>query len=376
MKNQFRFNFKHVDAAHRSLVHSWLRQPHVAEWFYGQGLENTFTHLDEFLEGSLQAQYWLAFDSNHPFAFLITSSVRKPDDPLTRWCLEDGDAITLDMLIGDLNYLGKGLSHILIQEFLVSQFPHVAEVFIDPEATNTRAVHVYEKVGFKILGEFIPSHSPHPHYEMRLSMKNLKNDFSLGKKFPLIIGISGISGAGKSTLMKKLEQTLHATVIYWDDYDDISQSPEDLVKWYESSKDYDDWVYDDLGKTLKKLKTGEKVRCPATKKELTPTKYILFDAPLGYAHKATGKYIDFLICLDTPLDIALARRLLRDYQDHPEPQKILEELDFYLTHSRPLYMLPECRQGDLLLDGSMSVEQQEKEVLIALEKFTIKRAPK
>lgn len=175
MTFKFRFNFKPVDIAHRLLVHSWLAQPHVAEWFYGQGLENTFNHLDEFLQGSSSAQYWLAYDKNHPFAFLITSSVSKPGDELTNWCIEEGDAITLDMLIGDTNYLGKGLSSVLIREFLVSQFPHVAEVLIDPEATNLRAVHVYQKVGFAIFGEFIPSHSPNPHYMMRLNMKNLIN---------------------------------------------------------------------------------------------------------------------------------------------------------------------------------------------------------
>ena len=169
MKPSYRFHFKPVDKAHRALVHAWLEQPHVAEWFYGQGLQNTLNHLDDFLEGTSQAHYWLAYDKNHPFAFLITSSVSKPHD----WCSEEGDAITLDMLIGDTDYLGKGLSSLLIQEFLVSQFPKVTEVLIDPEATNSRAIHVYQKVGFAILGEFIPSHSPHPHVMMRLNMREL-----------------------------------------------------------------------------------------------------------------------------------------------------------------------------------------------------------
>lgn len=43
--SKFRFNFKHVDQVHRTLVHSWLQLPHVAKWFYGQGLctgQNTF----------------------------------------------------------------------------------------------------------------------------------------------------------------------------------------------------------------------------------------------------------------------------------------------------------------------------------------------
>ena len=130
--------------------------------------------MDEFLQGASQSQYWIAYDRDNPFAFFITSTVSKPDDELTCWCSEEGLAITLDMLIGDTLYLGKGLSSVVIREFLLSQFPQAVEVLIDPEATNLRAVHVYQKVGFSILDEFIPSHSPNLHYMMRLSMNKLK----------------------------------------------------------------------------------------------------------------------------------------------------------------------------------------------------------
>lgn len=166
------FTFKLVDMAHRSLVRHWLTLPHVTEWFYGQGLANTLKHLDEFLKGASEAQYWLAYDQDQPFAFLITSYVGK-SDAYARWCTQEGDVITLDMLIGDLRYIGKGLAHLLIREFLVKEFPQVAEVLIDPEATNSRAIHVYQKAGFTLVDEFIPSHSPHPHYMMRLRMTDL-----------------------------------------------------------------------------------------------------------------------------------------------------------------------------------------------------------
>ena len=103
------FYFKLVDEAHRALVLGWLVQPHVAEWFYGEGLKNTMEQLDAFLHGSSIFQYWLGLDKNLPFALFITSFVSKPRDELTKWCTEKGEAITLDMLIGDLNYLGKRL---------------------------------------------------------------------------------------------------------------------------------------------------------------------------------------------------------------------------------------------------------------------------
>ena len=167
-RNKMIFHFKPVEKSQRSLVHRWLTLPHVAEWFYGKGLKNTLNHLDAFFEGLSLSHYWLAYDQEIPFAFLITSSVNKPDDELTRWCVAKGPAITLDMLIGDLRYLGQGIAHNVIRQFLESQFPHVEEVLIDPEKTNQRAIHVYQKAGFARVDTFIPSHSPHPHLMMRL----------------------------------------------------------------------------------------------------------------------------------------------------------------------------------------------------------------
>jgi len=167
------FTFELATIKYQELIHSWLQQPHVMQWFCGQGLKNTIQELGQFLHDSSIFQYWLAFDQNHPFALLITSSIDKPSDELTRWCSESGDAITLDILIGDPNYLGKGLAHRLIQDFLVNQFAHVKEVLIDPDMANLRAIHVYKKAGFKIVGEFVPSHSAQLHYMMRLTMSEL-----------------------------------------------------------------------------------------------------------------------------------------------------------------------------------------------------------
>lgn len=177
-QHQYRFHFKPVEKAHRSLVHKWLGSPHIAKWFYGQGLQNTLNHLDDFLNGDSKGNYWLGYDKNRPFAFFITSSIEKPGDELTKWCAKEGEAITLDLLIGDIDYLGKGLSYIVIQEFLINQFPNVTEVLIDPEATHSHAIHIYKKVGFKVLGEFIPSHSPNLHYMMRLNMQRLMDNLS------------------------------------------------------------------------------------------------------------------------------------------------------------------------------------------------------
>lgn len=171
MKGNVEYLFRFVTDNDRALVHSWLAKPHVAKWFYGDGLANTLKGIDEFVNGLTDTKYWLVCDGEKPFAFLITSLVKKPEDELTKWCRSKGTTITLDMLIGEEEYLGKKLSHLIVNEFLTSEFPEVEEVLIDPEATNSRAVHVYKKAGFHIVGELTPSHSPHLHYMMRLEKK-------------------------------------------------------------------------------------------------------------------------------------------------------------------------------------------------------------
>ncbi len=177
-----------------------------------------------------------------------------------------------------------------------------------------------------------------------------------------IIGISGISGSGKTTLTRALGNALNATTVFWDDYDALSTGPDDYVKWYETNRDYSAWKYDSLVDVLDKLKNENKLVCPATKRELTPTEFVIFDAPLGYKHPATGKYIDTLIHIDIPLDIALARRILRDFSnDQKDKTILLEDLQFYLNFSRKVFVYAATREQEgshLIINGDSSIDEQ------------------
>ncbi len=169
-----RFTFKPVEKSQRELIHKWLKQDYIREWIHGKGLQNTLAGLERFFEGPAPVQHWIAYDGTIPFAYLLTSKVHKDaDDEYAAWCQEEGEAITLDIFICDKNYMGKGLAVPLIRAFLVSEFPHVSEVLIDPEVSNERAVHVYQKAGFEIFGTYIAPWHPVPHFKMRLSTKKL-----------------------------------------------------------------------------------------------------------------------------------------------------------------------------------------------------------
>lgn len=173
MTHNFRFSFKPVDIENRQLVHDWIVQQHISEWLHGDGLKNTLKDLEQIPDGEPWGRHWIAYDKKIPFAYLITSELEKKSPT-------DKEVITLDLFICNLDYMGKGLAVQMIHEFLLSQFPNVDLVLIDPEMANTRAVHVYKKAGFQIIGEFIAEWHPVPHFKMQLDMNQLRESTGLG----------------------------------------------------------------------------------------------------------------------------------------------------------------------------------------------------
>lgn len=179
-----RFTFRPVIESQHELIHEWLKQDYIQKWIHGPGLQSTLSGLIKFTRyyskthkierTSHLTQHWIGYEDEHPFVYLLTSNVLKDEaSEYAKYREIDGLAITLDIFICDRNYLGKGLATQIIQEFLRGHFSDISEVFIDPEYENKKAVHVYQKIGFKIVGDFIASWHPVPHYIMKLDMKKL-----------------------------------------------------------------------------------------------------------------------------------------------------------------------------------------------------------
>ncbi len=141
--------FVPVKRAHKALIYTWLKQPHVTPFFYGQGLQNTYDDLDRFMTKKKSVHsHWIAYYQNIPFAYLMNSEVTLKDEPYGKW-IEKEVGMTLDLLIGDTDFLGQGICAPLIQYFLKEKTQAYSDIFIDPSLSNSKAIHVYQKVGFE-----------------------------------------------------------------------------------------------------------------------------------------------------------------------------------------------------------------------------------
>ena len=128
-----------------------------------------------------------------------------------------------------------------------------------------------------------------------------------------VIGISAVSGGGKTGLATRLVDTLQdAVAVFFDDYEESSVMPESFQTWFDDGADYNAFVTPLFTEHIRSLKDGKAVRSPVSGSKMGPAKYIVVDAPLGRVHSDSGKYFDFMVFIDTPLDVAMARRLLRD----------------------------------------------------------------
>ena len=154
-----------------------------------------------------------------------------------------------------------------------------------------------------------------------------------------VIAVAGPVGAGKSTLVHGLASRLPgAATIHFDQYERITEQPIEKIKlWMQQGADLDEMVIPGLGEALLELKRGGSVANPLTGNLMAASKYVLFETQFGRQHAATGRHIDFLVWVDTPLDVALARKIRQfagelNVQDLEQTRRFIPWLSGYLEN--------------------------------------------
>ena len=180
-----------------------------------------------------------------------------------------------------------------------------------------------------------------------------------------IIAISGPSGAGKSTLVRNLINRFgNATSLGIDNYPDDDYPP--AVEWIERGANPDEFKTPQFFADVRSLKEGNSITHPHTEEEVKPPAYLIIEEPFGKSRSALGPLIDFHVEVDIPLEVSLARRLLRIIGDPSQDEKqdetyafIKQHLEWYLNRGRDFYMAVQKnarKDIDLTIDGTLPAD--------------------
>lgn len=166
-----------------------------------------------------------------------------------------------------------------------------------------------------------------------------------------VIVVSGITAGGKTTLVTALSKSVtDICVLSFDEYsiDALPSAPtveQLLTNFSEAVNHYD------LAQLMTALISAQ---------ETNQFRIILIDFPFGYVHTVLKPYIDTVIYLRTPLDIAFGRRLIRDFSESNHAE-IIAWTRTYLNEVRPLFLVHDrvvSATADYVLDGTASTVAQ------------------
>lgn len=163
-------------------------------------------------------------------------------------------------------------------------------------------------------------------------------------KKPIIIAIAGVSGGGKTALTTHLATHINnAEALFFDDYD--LDGPEDVLEWVDRGANPHEWDLRPIVRDFEELLEQ-------------PLDYIFLDYPFAYQHAQMKKFIDLAVFIETPLDLALARRINRDFHESTGDEIVIQ-VNHYASQGRRAYInVLETIQpdSDLLVDGTLAVE--------------------
>lgn len=145
-----RYGFRSVTEDDFPLLARWLAEPHVAEW-WDEGPEASLAEIREAID-SISTEPLIVELDGRPIAYLQSYDPHLEDNH--PYQDQPFGTLGIDLSIGDPELVSRGHGSAMLSQFVEALFSEgVPRVVIDPDPTNARAVHAYEKAGFQRLGE-------------------------------------------------------------------------------------------------------------------------------------------------------------------------------------------------------------------------------
>ncbi|WP_124099232.1 hypothetical protein [Ruminococcus sp. Marseille-P6503] len=167
------------------------------------------------------------------------------------------------------------------------------------------------------------------------------------------ISVAAVSAGGKTTVVNELKKRLrNSQSLHFDDYT-FEGKVDNFYQWVRDGANYHVWNLSPLEDDILKIKSSGK--CD----------YLILDYPFAYCHSTIKPYINKAFFVDTPLDISLARRILRDMCD-ATAEEIRHDLEIYLKCARIAFIQMQkdiLPSSDYIIDGTLSVEEIVNEIV-------------
>jgi uridine kinase len=205
------------------------------------------------------------------------------------------------------------------------------------------------------------------------------------KEQPLIIAVSSPPGGGKSTLSAMLtEHYPDSSYINYDHYQQITEQPiEEVAYLLSDARNYDLLRVPELIDALQNIKAGRSIVEPLTGRMIPARGIVFFETPFGRAHSEMAQFIDYLVWIDVPLDIALARNfrefLNESFQSSSDLVSFNEwakdYLNTYIEHVRPMLIDQKniiSKDADIVVDGSSTLDVMLSQVIEKYEGLSCK----
>jgi len=211
-----------------------------------------------------------------------------------------------------------------------------------------------------------------------------------GKRY--VIAIAGASGCGKTALVRKIAENIRGTALFYDNYSHLLENKplSEKLENLESQMNPKYYTLPRLAEDLKLLLAGETIIEPLTGEEIRPRKYIIVEDPHGRERQDIGHLYDYVVLEDTPLEICLARVLMRVFGGKyfmkegtrelvtQEKADLEEKITVFEKHlngqywSRENYIIVNNyvrKNADLIIDGLGSLEDIAELVIKKFKKF-------
>jgi aminoglycoside 6'-N-acetyltransferase len=154
-----RFTFRQLTDDDLPMLHRWLNEPGIVEWWEGDDVSWEGIVRDYGSAAEETAEHWIASLDGRDVGWLDRyATTDDPEEATPWWALGiDRDAAGIDYLIGEPTLRRRGIGASMIRAFVTdvvfAAHPSWTQVCAAPVAANVASWRALGKAGFRFIGE-------------------------------------------------------------------------------------------------------------------------------------------------------------------------------------------------------------------------------